>query len=64
MKKGKSLLSSIERSMWGNEAVWMATLALSRGVAVPVAVHEGKDGRNTVLSRPLQAPEKAISTAE
>lgn len=50
--------------MWGNEAVWMTTLALSRGVAVPVAVHEGKDGCNAVLSKPLQAPGMLISTAE
>jgi hypothetical protein len=32
--------------------------------AVPVAIHEVKDGRNVVLSRPLQAPEKPISTVE
>ena len=39
-----------------NEAVWMATLVLSRGVAVPVAVHEGKDGWNALPSKLLQAP--------
>jgi hypothetical protein len=32
--------------------------------AVTVAVYRGKYGRSTVLSRPLQAPEKVISTAE
>jgi hypothetical protein len=38
-------------SMWRNEAVWIATLALSRGTAVFVAVHEGKYGRILFLSR-------------
>ncbi|HEU5381900.1 MAG TPA: hypothetical protein VFV38_41290 [Ktedonobacteraceae bacterium] len=47
-----------------NEAVWMATLVLSRGVAVPVAVHEAKNGWNVVPSKPLQAPEMLIFTAE
>jgi hypothetical protein len=32
--------------------------------AVPVAVHEAKNGRNAVPSRPLQAPGMLISTAE
>ena len=32
--------------------------------AVPVAVHEGKYGSSTVLSRRLQALEKTIPTAE
>ena len=47
-----------------NEAVWMTTLVLSRGVAVPVAVHEAKNGGNAVLSKLLQAPEVPTSTAE
>jgi hypothetical protein len=33
-------------------------------VAVTVAVHEGKYGRILLLSRPLQALEKALPTAE
>jgi hypothetical protein len=47
-----------------NEAVWMATLVLSRGVAVPVAVHEAKNGCHAVPSRPLQSPGMLIFTAE
>ncbi len=39
-------------------------LLFREAAAVPVAVHEGQYGRNTVLSRPLQAPEKPISTVE
>jgi hypothetical protein len=32
--------------------------------AVPVAVHEAKNGRNAVFSRPLQAPERLVPTTE
>ncbi|HEU5374474.1 MAG TPA: hypothetical protein VFV38_03460 [Ktedonobacteraceae bacterium] len=40
-------------------------LSLFHEVAtVPVEVHEAKNGRNAVLSRPLQTPEKLIATAE
>jgi hypothetical protein len=63
-RKNGNLSSSIAGSIWRNEAISMATLALSRGATVPVAVHEGTYGRKTLLSRPLQAPEKPITTAE
>lgn len=39
-------------------------LLFRKGVAVTVAVHEGEYGRNTVLFRLLQEPEKPTSTAE
>ena len=52
------------RKHWGNEAIWMATFALSLEAAVPVAVHEAKNGWNAVPSKPLQAPAVPTSTVE
>jgi len=39
-------------------------LLFCEAAAVPVAVYEGKYGRNLLFSRPLQALEKTIPTAE
>jgi hypothetical protein len=42
---------------------WLLLL-FREAAAVAVAVHEGKYRRKTVFLRPLQAPEKPISTAD
>ncbi len=42
------VLSSIVWYMWGNEAVWMATLLFCEAATVPVGVHKGKCESYTV----------------